>query len=94
MRTINADQNWNQPVSVPVNKKTFAITAAPSQNTKLPMVSAIRLIGDLNQSLRAKIAICRTPTPKKKFIMAVKKAMCSDGLAGAGKCTVLELPIG
>ena len=33
---INADQNWNQPLSVPANRKTFAITAAPSQNIKSP----------------------------------------------------------
>ena len=71
MSKINADQNWNQPLSVPVNRKTFAITAAPSQNTKLPTVSAIRLIGDRTVSLRAKITICSMPTPKRKSTTAM-----------------------
>jgi len=71
MSTINVDQNWNHPLSVPANKKTFAITAAPSQNIKLPTVSAIRLIGDFTYNLRAKITICSMPTPKRKFTTAV-----------------------
>jgi len=36
MITINDAQNWNQPLCVPVNKKTLATVAAPSQNIKSP----------------------------------------------------------
>ncbi len=68
---IIADQNWNHPLSVPANRKMFAITAAPSQKIKLPKVSAIRLIGDFTANLSAKITICNIPTPKRKFITAV-----------------------
>ena len=67
MSTISADQNWNQPLSVPANRKMFAITAAPNQNIKLPTVSAIRLIGDLTANLRAKITICRMPTAQEEI---------------------------
>ena len=94
MSTIRAPQNWNQPLSVPAKRKTFAMTAAPNQNTKLPTVSAIRLIGDLIINLRAKMTICSIPTPRVKFITKVKKPMCWAGLEGAGKLVVLELPKG
>ncbi len=33
---INADQNWNHPLSVPVKRKTLATTAAPNQKIKSP----------------------------------------------------------
>lgn len=88
MSMINADQNWNQPLSVPASRKTFATTAAPSQNTKLPTVSAIRLIGDRTPSLRAKMTICSIPTANRKFMTAVKKPMCAEGFAGAGRLMV------
>jgi hypothetical protein len=87
---ISADQNWNQPLSVPANRKTFPTAAPPSQNTKLPTVSEIRLNGDRNANRSVKITICSTPTPKKRFIKAVNPVMCWAGLAGAGKNMLLS----
>jgi hypothetical protein len=51
----------------------FAMTAAPSQNIRLPTVSAIRLTRECNANLRVKMAICSMPTPKRKFITSVFK---------------------
>jgi hypothetical protein len=87
---INHAQNWNHPVSVPANRKTLATTAPPTQNTKLPTVSAILLIDDLIHNLIGRITICNMPTPKIKSITAVKKPICCEGLAGASRFRVLE----
>lgn len=83
--TSNAAQNWNQPSNVPKNKKTFATTAAPNQNTKSPTESAIRLIGERTHNRKAKMTTCNMPMPNIKLNTAPKKSRCCDGLAGASK---------
>ncbi len=90
---ISHDQNWNQPVCVPANRKTFATNAPPSQKTKFPIVSAIRRILECAQNLAARMTICSIAIPMKKFITPVKKARWSAGCAGATKLNV-ELEFG
>jgi hypothetical protein len=91
--TINQDQNWNHPATVPSNNKTLATTAAPTQKIRLPKVSATRLIGERKTNRTGRMIIWSIATAKMKLITAVKSSMWAAGLAGAGTITV-ELPNG
>ena len=90
--TINPAQNWNHLVSAPDSRKTLASIAPSTQNTKLPVVSAIRQIDDFINNLIGRIISCSIPTPNMKSITAVKKPMRYEGLTGAGRFRMLDSP--